>query len=302
MKKLLTIIFIATVASSFLYLFFQIYRVGLSFTWHNEEQGSFLKETGSFLFKSRFAPRAPRDLFVEEFSATSSLEESGVMSDSQDIDWWVNSGGRLVTRDRLGKTIQNSLSAKDRWSQIYASSNPVDTDNGKHPQNIFRLVQRDRWDNLVQQAYFRINRLNLSQSPNRNASNGLFLFNRYQTGDNLYYIGLRVDGGVVIKKKIDGIYYTMAYKKIFDGRYDLENNPNLLPLQTWIGLRGEIVNNPNNTVSINVYTDIGTGWSLALQAVDDGINYGPPIINAGYAGIRTDFMDVEFQNYWIRKI
>jgi hypothetical protein len=55
-------------------------------------------------------------------------------------------------------------------------------------------------------------------------------------------------------------------------------------------------------VEIRLYVDIGnTGnWKLAVTAVDDGLSYGGDAIrDAGYGGIRTDFMDVSFESYRI---
>ncbi len=37
------------------------------------------------------------------------------------------------------------------------------------------------------------------------------------------------------------------------------------------------------------------GWTTVFEAVDAG---GAAILSDGYAGIRTDFMDVEFDNYY----
>ena len=39
----------------------------------------------------------------------------------------------------------------------------------------------------------------------------MLLFNRYQDGQTLYYGGVRVDGAAVIKKKLAGVYTTLAY-------------------------------------------------------------------------------------------
>ena len=278
-------------------------------------------ESGSFLRIARptfrdylaraYQPRRPRRQsinltnFTDDFSTATTLEEAGRLTDSASPYWWLNSGGRLLVSAGLGQTLQGDLAAGDQWYKLYAASNPLDTDGGLHPQNIFRLVQTSQWLNFSQQNYFRINRLNFSASPNRNASNGLFLFNRYQGGDDLYYTGLRMDGAAVIKKKIKGSYYTMAYQPIFtvDGRtYERDTNPNLLPLDTWIGLKSEVTTGTDGRVTIKLYTDIGrTGaWTLALEALDDGVKYGGATINqAGYAGIRTDFMDLDLDDYRI---
>ncbi|MEK7649368.1 MAG: hypothetical protein AAB367_00165 [Patescibacteria group bacterium] len=238
--------------------------------------------------------------FVYTFNVPGKLVESGQMDYSSSPYWWLNSGAYLHIVDGVGKTIDGNLSIIDKWRLIYSSSNPVDTDNGYHPQNIFRLLTRSKWGNFKQEAYFKINKDNLSKSPNRDASNGLLLFNRYQDGNNLYYVGTRVDGAAVIKKKQNGTYHTIAYKKIFPGIYNRDTNPNLLPKNVWIGLRSESQNNADGSVAIKLFMDKGkTGtWTLVLEAKDTGSKYGvSPIVKEGYAGIRTDFMDVSFDDY-----
>jgi hypothetical protein len=99
----------------------------------------------------------------------------------------------------------------------------------------------------------------------------------------------------------------MSYKPVFaeSGKYDHDNNPNLLPLGTWIGLRSEAKNIDQNTVSVKLYVDIGrTGnWKLIAEAIDDGRSYGGSAhTGAAYGGIRTDFMDVEFDDYLIEAL
>lgn len=240
--------------------------------------------------------------FDYTFKVSGVLEETGSSADSSSPYWWLNSGGYLTLKNGVGKTIRGKLSSLSPWRLIYSRNNPQDTDNGYRPQNIFRLVSRSKWKDIRQQAYFRIVADNLSDSPNRNASNGLLLFNRYYDGDNLYYTGIRVDGAAVIKKKIHGSYYTMAYKKIFGGSYNHSTNPNLLPHGSWVGLRSTVENAASGGTMIKVYVDkTGNGtWSLALEAYDDGKSYGgPALTNSGYVGIRTDFMDVEFDDYRI---
>ena len=243
--------------------------------------------------------------FTDDFSATTKIAEAGSVDESANSNWWVNSGAWLIVDSGLGQTVQGDLAATDPWFQVYLKSNALDTDGGLHPQNIFRLVQTSQWLNFFQQNYFRINRLNLSASPNRNASNGLFLFNRYQGGDDLYYTGLRVDGAAVIKKKINGNYYTMAYQPLFNtgGQvYHRDTNPNLLPLDTWIGLKSEVMTEADGRVRIRLYTDVNRAgiWTLALEALDDGVKYGGAAIsNAGYAGLRSDFLDLDLDDYAI---
>jgi len=235
------------------------------------------------------------------------LEEAASAKKSTSSDFWLNSGGLVNFNDSEFSTNMEDLDKDSYWRKLYAKNNPKDTDDGYHPQNIFRLVTRSRWKNLSQQVYFKIEDTILSESDNRNASNGVLLFNRYQDGDNLYYTGLRVDGQAVIKKKIDDKYYTLEEKEYFpsNNKYDPKTNPNLIPLNTWIGLKSEVININKDTVEIKLYIDREQkgDWQLVIQTQDKDDKYGKkPFFNEGYAGIRTDFMDVKFRDYSIREV
>lgn len=238
------------------------------------------------------------------FSEVGVLEETGKIKNSKDDFWWLNSGGVMTMNADSAKTNFGALSKGSFWQKRYAKANSRDTDDGYYPQNIFRLVNRGVWKNFTQQLYFNIDTTNLSDSSFRDASNGVLLFNRYQDGDNLYYVGVRVDGHAVIKKKIADKYYTMAEKAVFSGgkKYDRDNNPNLLPIDSWIGIRSEVRNVGGDTVNIKLYMDkTGTGkWQLVLETEDTDDKYGAaPFLKEGHAGIRTDFMDVAFKDYSI---
>lgn len=285
-----------------------------NFVSNNEESGDFLKNSvvveaddltaaSNRNRKTKSAtPVVAGAQTTEYFEGTNSLEEVGSISESANSKWWVNSGGRLVFNKGVGSTITGDLPSSDSWYKEYLRTNPLDTDNGAHPQNIFRLVEKEMWKNYQQQAYFKVLKINLSQSSNRNASNGILLFNRYQSGDNLYYTGVRVDGAVVIKKKYNGVYYTMAYTKVFPGVYDQTKSPNLIPINTWLGLRSEVKDMSDGSVSIKLYMDKGkTGvWTEVLSATDVPGIFGSAVIsNSGYAGIRTDFMDLSMDDYLI---
>lgn len=234
------------------------------------------------------------------FSGMYILNESPSIDSSNNDYWWVSSGGQLLVANEKASTIQGDAAEGSRWNNAYSQSNPTDTDNGLHPQNIFRLVNKQSHKNVVQSVYFKINKDNLSDSPQRNESNGLLLFNRYIDENNLYYIGVRVDGGVVVKKKVNGGYTTLSYVKYFPGEYDRNSSANLLPKETWIGLKSEIYNNDSNETVIKVYLDENdTGvWRLVLESKDSTAE----LQNAGFGGIRTDFMDVEFSRYQVREI
>lgn len=241
--------------------------------------------------------------FEDNFTTTSTLEESGSMSSSSSAKWWMNSGGTLYIGNGVAQSIQGELPTLSKWRLAYLLTNSEDTDNGYHPQNILRLVLRSKWKNFTQEVHMLINKDNSSASSNRNESNGLFLFNRYLDGQNLYYTGLRVDGAVVIKKKTKGVYYTMAYQKFLPGNYNATSSPNLIPKNQWIGLKSTLTNLPNNEVEIRFYLDLQNNgeWVQVLVAKDDGKKYGgAAIINEGFAGIRTDFMDVSLKSYKIQ--
>jgi hypothetical protein len=108
----------------------------------------------------------------------------------------------------------------------------------------------------------------------------------------------------VVKKKINGQYYTMAIKKVFTGKYDKNTRPNLIEKNKWIGLRTNIKDIGNNNVEIVVEVDLlgGGEWSQVIKVSDDGKSYGGSAISKeGFAGIRTDFMDVEFRDYYIKE-
>lgn len=249
-------------------------------------------------------PTVTVNRFSESFDESKTIEESSSMKNSRDAKWWLNSGAYVYQNNGVGTTVVGELSTINKWRLAYYLSNPTDTDDGYHPQNILRLVTRSSWQNFSQQVYFKIIKDNLSQSPQRNGSNGLLLFNRYQDGQTLYYTGVRVDGGVVIKKKLNGEYYTMAYKKYFSGTFNNQTNPNLLPKNTWIGLKSEVMTLGDGRVSIRVYLDLQrTGkWELVLESFDAKGKFGDQVIsNRGYAGIRTDFMDVAFDDFLIEE-
>lgn len=242
--------------------------------------------------------------FNYTFNIDGVVDETDSMADSSSPYWWVNSGGQFIIQNGVGKTIQGELSAYSKWRLVYSLSNPRDTDDGYHPQNIFRLLTRSKWKNFEQQVYAKIVKINMSKSPERDTWNGILLFNRYIDGNNLYYAGIRNDGHVVIKKKIKGVYYTMAEKPFYiaDALYNRDTNPNLIPGKKWIGLKTQITTNADGTVTIKLFIDKDktNTWTLAIQAVDNAKTYGgQAFLTEGYAGIRTDYLDAEFDDYLI---
>ncbi len=242
-------------------------------------------------------------MFRDEFSTPEIIEEVGQMNNSKNKDWWLNSGAFLYIQNGTARTIFGKLKKEDKWRKKYRDYNSSETDKGYRPQNIFRLVTRNKWQNFRQECYFKIHHYELSSDKHRSASNGLFLFNRYEDGDNLYYTGLRVDGAVVVKKKYKGKYYLMARKKILPGKYDRQKMPNLLPENKWLGLRSEVKTVNDDEVEIKVFVKLSPekDWQKVIVIKDDGKKYGgKTILTKAFAGVRTDFMDVELDNYEIK--
>ncbi|KKU77362.1 MAG: hypothetical protein UY04_C0059G0004 [Parcubacteria group bacterium GW2011_GWA2_47_7] len=249
--------------------------------------------------------------FFYTFNSAGILNEAGTMGNSTSPYWWLNSGGQLVMQNGIGETLQGDVSPLNRWRLLYALSNPVDTDGGRHPQNLFRLVSKSTWENVSQEAHFYIVADNFSGSPNRNQSNGLLLASRY-TGDGqtLYYAGVRVDGTAVIKKKYRGTYYTLAQKQVFPGTYAIaagtSTSQNLLPHGVWLGLRLQTLTQSNGNVTLALFVQSSNGsWQEVLSATDDGgraVGNTPPITGAQYTGVRTDFMDVRFDTFIARRV
>ncbi|MDP3794918.1 MAG: hypothetical protein Q8R13_03255 [bacterium] len=243
--------------------------------------------------------------FHDSFSTNAALREAARAEASANSYWWLQSGGMAEFRNGRARTLQETPAPHAEWRRVYAARHPADSDNGRHPQNIFRLVTRSHWQDSAQQIYARIIRYHPSASSNRNGSNGIYLLARYQDAQNFYSAGMRVDGTAAIVKTTDGVSSELARTALFAERaYDRQKNPQLLPKDTWIGLKARTLNRHDGGVTITLAVDIGaTGnWTSVLQVVDDGKTFGgPPHAEFGAAGIRSDFMDAEFDNYAIAR-
>ena len=230
------------------------------------------------------------------------FETASMKNNNGSNQFWLDSGGLFYVHNDHSETVQGDLPTYSHWRILYAETNPTDTDDGYHPQNILRLITKKMFENSTQEVYARITNDNLSQSPNRNMSNGILLMSRYKNSDNLYYAGIRVDGTAVIKEKVNGVYYTLAQSQIFPGdEYDKNVNPNLIPKHQWIGIKCDVSTKDDSTV-IKLYMNASSSetWKELLTATDTAQKGAPPIIEPGHAGIRTDFMDVEFKNYILK--
>lgn len=223
------------------------------------------------------------------------IEESAAPEASVDESYWLNSGGVARVEDGEISTASGELPPDSKWRKAYGRSNPADTDGGKRPQNLFRLVTKRSYGDADVRGFFTVKALNLSDSPNRNESNGFFLMLRYADANDLYYAGLRVDGSAVLKKKIGGAYQTLATVPVFAyATYDRAAMPSLIPLNVPIGLRAQIRDAGDGSVAITMFMDIGGNgrWTRVLDATDKAGRIG-----SGHAGIRTDFMDVAVSGF-----
>ena len=265
--------------------------------------------SGVLIAAPGFAPRAEAaearavtSPFLYTFNADGILYETGSMSESSSPYFWLNSGGKMLFKNGLGSTIMGALPTSDRWAKLYKSSSSVDTDQGKYPQNLFRLLTRSKWGNASEEIKFKIDSINETNTPNRDGYSGILLMSRYLDGNNLYYAGIRMDGEAVIKKKINGTYFTLASKKgIFPGTYNKSSNPNLIPEDTWMRLKSDTRTQSDGSVTITLSLDRGNGvYETILTTKDTKATGGGTLTKDGYMGVRTDYMDIMFDNYRIQ--
>lgn len=242
--------------------------------------------------------------FHYRFSVTDVLEESGSMQHSSSPYFWLNSGGQLILKGGKGHTVQGKLPTNSHWQAMYDKANPLDTDNGHYPQNLFRLVTKRTWNNVTQDLRFSLNALHETDTPNRDDYSGILLMSRYFDGNNLYYAGIRMDGSAVIKKKQNGTYHTLASSQVFGSAslFNKQENPNLLPLKKWMRLRSKTETLESGSVRISLYLDESDrgSWKKILEVVDaTGDKDGAPLTGSSHTGIRTDYLDVSFDDYRI---
>ena len=248
-------------------------------------------------------PQSSRDIF---FSTPTLLEEAGGYESSLNNLYWLNSGALAYVYGSTSiRTLTGDLEKGSKWQRAYMVSNPIDTENGYHPQNLFRLFTKAVFSDAVYQTYFKITKIVLSQSPNRNESNGVLIMFHAKDNANLYYAGLRVDGTAVIKKKTTGDYMTLGEVPVFAfAKYDKNSNPNLLPLDVWLGVQVKIKELPLKQEDITLSIDIGNSgmWVPMIHVIDTFQNNVPTLFEPSHAGLRTDFMEVQMKDFTITSI
>lgn len=242
----------------------------------------------------------PKNLDLSHVS-DSVLEETASPEESSSEKFWLNSGAYFYVFDGVGSTVTGSLEEGSKWQQAFWEYNPESTQGGFYPQNIFRLLTRDVWQNSQSTLEFVVHQNNLAKTPERNESNGVLLFMRYIDSDNLYYAGLRVDGHAVLKRKTFGEYETLAEVPVIEGTYHSITNPNLLKLNSPYSIRSSIKNNSYGDPVVDFYyrENPSDAWHHVFSYLDMSEN---AIRATAHNGIRTDFMDVEFLRYEVKDI
>lgn len=234
--------------------------------------------------------------FFYSFSIDGVLVSTPSMMQSSSPYFWVTSGGKLLIQNGLGSTMRGAAAEKDPARIQYARVNPLDTGGGAYPQNTFRLVTKRAWGAGEMSARFRVLAHNETETPNRDGYSGLFLMNRYSDQHNLYYAGLRSDGKAVIKKKINGIYHTLAIARVLgDERSYGASKKSLIPINRWMEIASRVTDTESG-VLIELFLDLGSGEPVRVLAVEDG-GIGGPVFKKGHGGIRTDYMDAEFDDF-----
>jgi hypothetical protein len=68
-------------------------------------------------------------------------------------------------------------------------------------------------------------------------------------------------------------------------------------MNQWVTIKTEVKTNTDNSVSIKLYVDKdNTGNFILATSATDKTN---PILSSGYAGLRLDFRDAQFDNFKI---
>lgn len=245
----------------------------------------------------------PRGLSLGKGQGATILSETSQPQSSLSDQWWLQSGGVLTQDGNVWKTMHGALPPDDPWRKVYLRKNPLDTDGGYYPQNIFRLLSKSHPTDTTQELYFIIDEDRVSRSPNRNASSGVFIISRYTDANNFYQLGIEVSGKAVIKKKYNGLFYVLAENNVWQyesNTYDENSRKSILPQDTRLGIKTEL-NETSNGLQIKLYVDQGNGLVLAAETTDEGSLYGP-ILTKGRFGIRSDFMDISFYNYLLDNV
>lgn len=158
---------------------------------------------------------------------------------------------------------------------------------------VFRLnTKRSDFGNVNVRFKLNIEALGSTRSTPAVAWDGIHIWLRYQSEESLYYASVaRRDGRVLVKKKCPGgasnggTYYTISP----------EVPGHRITPNAWSYVSASVRNNPNGTVTINVYSND----QLVTTATDTGIGCAA-ITRPGAVGIRGDNARFRFHTFQVR--
>jgi hypothetical protein len=190
----------------------------------------------------------------------------------QSDDWWVTSGS-LFAHDGYGWTGRPDTVLPDAKSTNGTGS------------AIFRVVSKPD-DFRDVQLSVRIRVEELTDPADAHAYDGVHLFLRYQSPDELYGVSVfRRDGLVLVKRKLPGGEAPGRYRTLAAAK-----RPQ--PLNTWFQVVATIVTLNSGSVRITVRID----GKPVLEATDRGLA-GAPIKGGGRVGLRGDNCQFSFTDF-----
>jgi hypothetical protein len=175
------------------------------------------------------------------------------------------------------------------WTGVPDAVAPnADSTNGNNSA-VFRLVTRrsDFGDVTVSFSLINLGLVSTSKTP-ADDWDGVHVFLRYQSEQNLYYVSVnRRDNKLDVKKKVaggsvnGGTYYILA-----EANHQVAYGSDQ-------AISTSIVTNSDKSVTISLTID----GQEVLHVTDDGSIGGPPILNAGRVGIRGDNDNFLFRTF-----
>jgi hypothetical protein len=243
------------------------------------------------------APPVHAASFSYTFNTPGTLYEAASAGESTSPYLWLKRGAELIIGSNVGQTLTGALAANDPWHKTYASLFPTPSDSGAHPQNMFALFSKATMGNGAASIYLKRNADNLANATNRSPYVGESILARYQSDQTYYLASIRADGYAVIKRKANGTYTTLAQAKVFSGTYDPVTNYDLIPKNTWIGLKFDVEDVAGATKLV-LSTDVGqTGsWKQVASYTDTS---GSRITAAGPVGVQSDYADASLDSFTI---
>ena len=216
-------------------------------------------------------------LVTNEYATWNPTSAAAVTS----ANWSQNSGSTFV---RSGAA----------WSGVPDGNSPDATSSTSTGSAVYRLTTRQSDFGEVAVAFrLRLDRFVTTSRTPAVAWDGIHVFLRYQSEEQLYYASVnRRDGAVVIKKKCaggatnGGTYSTLASTGA--GRHPV-------PLGAWQDVAASVDDNADGTVTLRLWR----AGTLLLETTDRGTGC-PPLTGTGAVGIRGDNAEFAFDDFTVR--